>query len=89
MKKYLGVISFALIIFVICFCVAHITRVIDTEVITFRILMICGIIISFSFSCLSEKGFWRNSSLGLSIFVGLLYFIGIEFMRIVFQGNGF
>ncbi|PAL13443.1 hypothetical protein B8W99_09670 [Peribacillus simplex] len=48
--------------------------------------MICGIIISFSF--LSEKGLWRKFALGLSIFVGLYYFIAFELMRMVFQGNG-
>ncbi|MGG0789474.1 hypothetical protein ABE132_12225 [Peribacillus simplex] len=89
MKKYLGVISFAFIILVICFLAAHITRVIDPGVTTFRVLMICGIIISFSFSFLSEKGLWRKLALGLSIFVGLFYFIAFELMRLVFQGNGF
>ncbi|MGG0792020.1 hypothetical protein ABE132_25705 [Peribacillus simplex] len=53
MKKYLGVILFALIILVICFFAGTITQVIDPGVTTFRVLMICGIIISFSF--LSEK----------------------------------
>ena len=89
MKKYLGIISFTLIILVICFFTANITRVIDPGVTTFRILMIFGIIISFSFSFLSEKGLWRKFGLGLSIFVGFVYFIAIELMRIVFQGNGF
>ncbi|MDF9761425.1 hypothetical protein OKW24_003198 [Peribacillus simplex] len=67
MKKFLGVISFALIILVICFFTANITQVIDPGVTTFRVLMICGIIISFSFSFLSEKGLWRKLALGLSI----------------------
>ncbi|MFE0508038.1 hypothetical protein ACWF7H_28075 [Peribacillus butanolivorans] len=89
MKKYLGVISFVFIILVICFLAAHITRVIETGVTTFRVLMICGIIISCSFSFLSEKGLWRKLALGLSIFVGLFYFIAFELMRLVFQGNGF
>ncbi|MCP1094499.1 hypothetical protein M0L17_11885 [Bacillaceae bacterium OS4b] len=91
MKKYLGIISFTLIILVICFFAANITRVIDPGVTIFRILMIFGIIISFSFSFLSEKGLWRKFALGLSIFVGLglVYFIAVELMRIVFQGNGF
>ncbi len=34
MKKYLGVISFALIIMVICFLAANITQVIDSGVTT-------------------------------------------------------
>ncbi|MGE1166200.1 hypothetical protein ABES08_11075 [Peribacillus simplex] len=89
MTKYLGVISFALIILVICFFTANITQVIDPGVTTFRVLMICGIIISFSFSFLSENGLWRKLALGLSIFAGFVYFIAIELMRIVFQGNGF
>ncbi len=63
MKNYLGVISFTLIILVICFFAANITQVIDPGVTTFRVLMICGIIISFSFSFLSEKGVWRNFTL--------------------------
>jgi hypothetical protein len=61
MKKYIGIISFTLIILVICFFAANITRVIDPGVTTFR----------------------------LSIFVGFVYFIAVELMRIVFQGNGF
>ncbi|MBT2668050.1 hypothetical protein J7J00_21640 [Bacillus sp. ISL-4] len=89
MKKYLGVISFTLIILVICFFAANITRVIDPGVTTFRVLMICGIIISFFFSFLSEKGLWRKFALGFSIFVGLVYLIAVELMRIVFQDNGF
>ncbi|CAH0314821.1 hypothetical protein SRABI96_05165 [Peribacillus sp. Bi96] len=89
MKKYLGVISFALIILVICFFSGNITQVIDPGVTTFRVLMICGIIISFSFSFLSEKGLWRKLALGLSIFVGLVYVMAVELMRIIFQGNGF
>jgi hypothetical protein len=89
MKKYLGVISFALIILVICFFAGTITQVIDPGVTTFRVLMICGIILSFSFSFLSEKGLWRKLALGLSIFVGLVYFMAVELMRIIFQGNGF
>ncbi|MEW5550601.1 hypothetical protein ABGT22_11600 [Peribacillus frigoritolerans] len=89
MRKYLGIISYTSIILVICFFAANITRVIDPGVTTFRILMIFGIIISFSFSILSEKGLWRKFALGLSIFVGLVYFIAVELMRIVFQGNGF
>ncbi|MFF2290044.1 hypothetical protein [Peribacillus butanolivorans] len=89
MKKYLGSISFALIILVICFFTANITQVIHPGVTTFRVIMIFGIIITFSFSILSEKGLWRKLALGLSIFVGLVYFLAIELMRIVFQGNGF
>ena len=89
MKKYLGVISFALIILVICFFTANITQVIDPGVTTFRVLMILGIIISFSFSLMSEKGICRKLALGLSIFVGFFFFIAVELMRIVFQGNGF
>jgi hypothetical protein len=38
---------------------------------------------------MSEKGICRKLALGLSIFVGFFYFIAIELMRIVFQGNGF
>lgn len=37
MKKYLGVISFALIIQVICCLAANITRLIETGVTTFRV----------------------------------------------------
>ncbi|MFE4144156.1 hypothetical protein ACFX4I_20340 [Peribacillus sp. YIM B13472] len=87
MKKYLGVISFALIILIICFFAGTIIQVIDPGVTTFRVVMICGIIISFSF--LSEKGLLRKLALGLSIFVGLVYFMAVELMRIIFQGNGF
>jgi hypothetical protein len=88
MRKYLGIFSYTFIILVICFFAANITRVIDSGVTTFRILMIFGIIISFSFSFFSEKGLWRKFALGLSIFVGLVYFIAVELMRMVFQGNG-
>jgi hypothetical protein len=49
--------------------------------------MICGIIVSFSF--LSEKGLLKKLAFGLSIFVGLVYFMAEELMRIIFQGNGF
>ncbi|CAH0271530.1 hypothetical protein P4646_24000 [Peribacillus simplex] len=77
--NYLGYFIFA----------GTITQVIDPGVTTFRVLMICGIIISFSFSFLSEKGLWRKLALGLSIFVGLVYFMAVELMRIIFQGNGF
>ncbi|WP_285767414.1 hypothetical protein [Peribacillus sp. SI8-4] len=89
MKKYLGGISFGLIILVTCFLVAHITRVIDTGVLTFRVLMIGGVVLSLAFSILSEKGLWRKLALGLSILVGLFYLTAFELMRIIFQGNGF
>ncbi|MDM5222519.1 hypothetical protein QUF86_17535 [Peribacillus sp. NJ11] len=89
MKKYLGVISFALIILIICFFAGNIIQVIDPGVTTFRVVMIYGIIISFSFSILSEKGLLRKLALGLSIFVGLVYFMAVELLRIIFQGNGF
>jgi hypothetical protein len=89
MKKYLGVISFALIILVSGFFGMNVTSIISLDVSTFRILMIIGIILSLFFALLSEKGNWKRVSLGLGILVGLFYFIGIEVMRIVFQGNGF
>jgi hypothetical protein len=37
---------------------------------------------------LREKGLWRKSALGLNIFVGLVYYMAVELMRIIFQGNG-
>lgn len=37
---------------------------------------------------LERKGLWRKSALGLNIFVGLVYFMAVELMRIIFQGNG-
>lgn len=61
MKKYLGVISFALIIQVICCLAANITRLIETGVTTFRVLMICGIIISFSSLFSVRKDLGENS----------------------------
>ena len=51
--------------------------------------MIVGIILSLSFALLSENGVWKRVSLGLGVLVGLFYFMGIEVMRIIFQGNGF
>ncbi|MFJ7941783.1 hypothetical protein ACIQZD_24260 [Peribacillus sp. NPDC096447] len=85
MKKYFGVISFTLIMLVIGFFGMAVTFIINPEVSTFRLLMITGIILSFIFAGLSEKGYWKRVSLGLSILVGLFYFIGIEAMRFLFQ----
>lgn len=67
------------------FLFGNIVQVIDPGITPFRVWMICGIIIS----SLSEKGLWRKSALGLNIFVGLVYFMTVELMRIIFQGNGF
>ncbi|MFJ7686039.1 hypothetical protein [Peribacillus butanolivorans] len=89
MEKYFGVISFALIILVIGFFGMDVSLNINPEVSTFRLLMITGITLSLIFAGFSEKGYWKRVSLGLSILVGLFYFIGIEVMRILFQGNGF
>ncbi|MET3318907.1 UNVERIFIED_ORG: hypothetical protein ABIC97_002002 [Peribacillus simplex] len=89
MEKYFGVISFALIILVIGFFGMDVSLIINPEVSTFRLLMITGITLSLIFAGFSEKGYWKRVSLGLSILVGLFYFIGIEVMRIIFQGNGF
>ncbi|MEJ9232472.1 hypothetical protein ACFWMS_28895 [Peribacillus butanolivorans] len=66
-----------------------VSLIINPEVSTFRLLMITGITLSLIFAGFSEKGYWKRVSLGLSILVGLFYFIGIEVMRILFQGNGF
>ncbi|OXB92347.1 hypothetical protein [Parageobacillus galactosidasius] len=89
MKKYLGIISFVLIISVIVFWGITLASIINLEVSTFRALMITGIILSLLFAILSEKGFWKRISIVLGILVGLFYFFGIEVMRILLQGNGF
>ncbi|MDO7486946.1 hypothetical protein Q5O89_16295 [Peribacillus frigoritolerans] len=54
-----------------------VTFIIYPEVSTFRLLMITGIILSLIFAGFSEKGLERVS-LGLSILVGLFYFIGMK-----------
>lgn len=89
MKKHFGFISFALIVLVIVFFMVTVTSVIRLDVTMFRIFMILGVLFSLLFSLLSEKGNWKRVSLVLSILVGLFYFLGIEVMRLVFQGNGF
>ncbi|MFB6469041.1 hypothetical protein ACE38V_20010 [Cytobacillus sp. Hz8] len=89
MKNYFGAISLIIIILMVGLFFGYITSVTTIGVTTFRILMICGVILSLLFSYLCEKGTMRRISLGISICVGLLYLIGIELMRVVFQENGF
>jgi hypothetical protein len=87
-KKYFRVISLTLSVLVIIFFALNLTFVIRTDISTFRILMILGIVLSFFSALLSERGKWKKVSLFLSIMIGLFYFLVIELMRIVVQVNG-
>lgn len=87
--KYFGILSFALTLFVVLFFWLNVTSIIILDASMIRIFMITGIVLSIVFSLLSEKGIWKNISLGMSIFIGLFYLIGIEVMRMLFQGFQF
>lgn len=89
MKRYLGFISVLFILLVIGLFIGNIYSLFSIEVTTFRIIMIGGIALSVLSSLLSEKGTFRKLTLGFSIIIGVFYLIGIELMRVVFQGNGF
>lgn len=78
-----------LILFVIGLFIGNIFSLFSINVTIFRLIMIGGIVLSVLFSLVSEKGTLRKLSLGFCIIVGVIYLIGIELMRIVFQGNGF
>ncbi|MFB6469051.1 hypothetical protein ACE38V_20065 [Cytobacillus sp. Hz8] len=89
MKNYFGAISLIIILLMVGFFFGYITSVTTIGVTTFRIVMICGVLLSVLFSYLCEKGTMRGISLGISICVVFFYLIGIELMRVVLQGNGF
>ncbi|MGJ7922888.1 hypothetical protein [Neobacillus sp. LXY-4] len=87
MKQRFGEISLVLCLFIITFFIANFY--IRLDVTLFRIIMIIGTLSSLILFILSPLGKWKTVSLAISIILTFFYFLGVELLRVLFQGNGF
>lgn len=87
MKKYFGLISLAIVSFVIGFYIYSWVNYVPS-VSTLRLVTICGLIISFLIAMLGKSGVVKTLSISLILIFGLPYFIIIEFGRLYFRYFG-
>lgn len=84
-------VKVSLVVSVVLFLFFSLTffSVIEISTVAFRFIFVIGLLVSFISLWKSPNGKLRTSLIAVNVLMATFYLIGIKFMRLLFQGNGF